>query len=205
MLVVVVSDTKSYRKDCIEKIVTTEYETIVLDDTLSTITDLEQYMYPSLFSVAPQAVHMRFMLENNTTDMTALYVKKLIASPTVFIFEELLLPTPLLTTFKKYGAVVLAQSAEKKISKGVDMFALASSIVTPNKKDAWMNFQNAITQQPIEGLLGILYWKVREVMLKNPHTKQHYKTLYTKLLQAQARAWQTNTPLALMVEKVLLE
>ena len=204
MLVVVVSDTKEFRKEHIGSFVTTPDEVIVLDDSLSSMADLEQYLYPSLFTSVSPVVHMQFMLEQTFVDMNAVFAKKLAASPTVFLFEEFTLPASTVTTLKKYGAVVHSQSAVKSVKKGNDMFALASAIITPSKKDSWMNFQKALTEQPVEALLGIMYWKVRDLMLKNPRAKEEYKTLYTNLLQAHARAWQTGTPLELMIEKVLL-
>jgi len=205
MLVVVVSDTKIVRKEHIAKLVTSESEVVILDDTLSSVQDLEQYLYPSLFSVNTAIVHGQFMLEAAMAEMTAVFAKKLIASPTVFIFEEFSLPTPAMTLLKKYGAIVHFHKEGAVVKKGGDLFALASAIITPNKKDAWMNFQKALTQQPVEALLGIIYWKVRDMMLKNPRMKETYATLYTNLLKAHARAWQTNTPLELMIEKVLLQ
>lgn len=203
MLIVVVSDTKTFRKECIAPFCTKESDVVLLDDTLSSVLDLEQYLYPSLFSITAPVVHAQFMLENKFADMTSVFAKRMIASPTVFIFEEFALPAPVLTALKKHGAVVHTQSTPKATKKGPDLFALASAIITPNKKDAWMNYQAAIELQPIEALLGIMYWKVRDMMIKTK--KEEYKTLYENLLRAHAKAWQTNTPLELMIEKVLLQ
>ena len=203
MLVVVVSDTKAFRKECIAPLCAKESDVVLLDDTLSSLVDLEQYLYPSLFNTSAPVVHAQFMLENKLADMTAVFAKRLAASPTVFIFEEFALPAPVLTTLKKYGAVVHTHTAPKAAKTGPDLFALASAIITPNKKDAWMNYQRAVAVQPIEALLGIMYWKVRDMMIKTK--KEEYKILYENLLRAHAKAWQTNTPLELMIEKVLLQ
>jgi len=205
MLVVVVSDTKAYRTEQIATVAPNREDVTILDDTLTSITDLEQYLYPSLFTEGASIVHIRFMLEQSFAEMNAGFAKKLIASPTVFIFEEFAVPAPALTSLKKYGALVHASAKVPGPKKGNDMFALASAIITPNKKDAWMNFQRAISYEPVEGLLGIMYWKVRDLMIKNPRTKEQYETLYRNLLQAHAKAWQTNMPLELMIEKVLLQ
>ncbi|MBY0328775.1 hypothetical protein K2Q02_01640 [Patescibacteria group bacterium] len=204
MLVVVVSDTKSFRKEHTSSFVSDVSDVVVLNDISMSIVELEQYLYPSLFSSTPPVIHIQFMLEQSFADLDVLFAKKLAASPTVFLFEEFVLPASTITTLKKYGAVVHTQPASKSTKKGNDMFALASSIITPNKKDSWMNFQHALTLQPVEALLGIMYWKVRDMMLKNPRTKEEYKNLYASLLQAHAKAWQTGTPLELMIEKVLL-
>lgn len=203
MLVVVVSDTKTFRKECIAPLCAKQSDVVMIDDAVSSLADLEHYLYPSLFSATTPVVHAQFMLENNVAEMTALFAKRLAASPTVFIFEEFSLPAPALTLLKKHGAIVHAQSASKIGKKGPDLFALASAIIAPNKKDAWINYQAAIALQPIEALLGIMYWKVRDMMIKTK--KEEYKTLYENLLRAHTKAWQTNTPLELMIEKVLLQ
>lgn len=205
MLIIIVSDRKTFRKEHIKTLCLAGSDVVILDDTLASLIDLEQYMYPSLFSTATSIVHAQFMLETKIVDFTAPFAKRLAASPTVFIFEEFALPTPAMTMLKKYGAVVHTETAPKSVKKGVDLFALASNIITPNKKDAWMNFQAALAVQPVEALLGIMYWKVRDLMLKHPTHKHEYKMLYENLLQAHATAWQTNTPLELMIEKVLLQ
>lgn len=203
MLVIVVSDTKKFRKECIAPFCVNDTDVVVLDDTLSTLLDLEQYLYPSLFSTSAPVVHSQFLLENKIAEMTAVFAQRLVASPTVFLFEEFALPATALAQLKKHGALVHSHTEPKTLKKGVDLFALASAIITPNKKDAWMNYQKAIALQPIEALLGIMYWKVRDMMIKTK--KEEYKTLYENLLRAHARAWQTNTPLELMIEKVLLQ
>lgn len=205
MLVVIVSDHKEFRKEHLAGMCSAESDIIVLDETFMTLPDLEQYMYPSLFSSAVSVIHAQFMLEHKLADLTASLAKQLVASPTIFIFEELSLPTPAMTMLKKYGALVHTQAAQKSVKKVPDLFHMASAIITTNKKDAWMNFQAALLVQPVEALLGIMYWKVRDSMLKQPGRKGEYKTLYENLLRAHAKAWQTNTPLELMIEKVLLQ
>ena len=50
----------------------------------------------------------------------------------------------------------------------------------------------------------MLYWKVRDMALKEKDENGQYHSLYTSLLEAHAAAWQEGTPLVLAIEKVLL-
>jgi hypothetical protein len=210
MLTIVVADSKPFRTSRIASIVA-EYaisEVIVFDDTVLTISDLEQYVYPSLFSSGTPLIHTRFIFETKEKELMPVLLKKLIASPTMFIVEELSLSKPFLTAIKKQGAVVYtvdkpafgqASGAAKDT-----IFSVTNVITIASKKDRWIAYQKAIAQYPIEGILGMLYWKVRDMALKEKSQTGTYHTLYTKMLEAHATAWQEGTPLALAIEKVLL-
>lgn len=206
MLVVVISQSKSFRKQCIEKVCSASSEKVVIDDTLVSLVDLEQYIYPSLFSEGMPVVQGQFMLESHHAEMTEDFAKKLIASPTVFIFEELDLPAAVTKMLQKFGAVI-ESFEEKKVTKKTDgdLFGTASAIVVGDKKKRWLDLQCALELFPIEAILGIMYWKVRDQMLKSAGVKkEEYRTLYKALLQAHAQSWQKGVPLPLMIEKVLL-
>lgn len=203
MFVVAISDTKEFRKECADSVCGLT-EKILIDDTLSTLLDLEQYVYPSLFDLETPVVYAQFMLEGRATELTPLFIQKLVSSPTVFFFEEFSLPTPFITTLKKHGAIIHQSSQKKAAKKEDDIFALASSIISLDKKSAWLNFRKAVAKQPVEALLGIMYWKVRDMSLKNVKGSLEYKMLYTKLIRAHMNAWRTNTPLELLIEKALL-
>lgn len=206
MLTIVVADNKEYRTARISDVVA-EYspnEIIVLDDTVMTVTDMEQYLYPSLFTVGAPLVHIRFIFDTKEKELTPILLKKIIASPTIFLFEELALSKPFITNLKKQGAVTYTEDVPKKSAAKDNLFAVTNLVTMPSKKDRWLAYQKAIAQFPIEAILGILYWKVRDMALKEKNDSGQYHLLYTALLQAHARAWQEGTPLTLAIEKVLL-
>lgn len=206
MLTLIVADTKPFRAERMAKLLETyaASEVIVLDDTLSSIADLEQYLYPSLFTVTAPLVHVRFILDTKEKDLTPVLVKKLMASPTIFIFEELSLSKPFVTSLKKQGVEVHTQEPTKKAGEKGNLFGVTNLVTMQSKKDRWLVFQQAIEQYPIEAILGMLYWKVRDMVLKEKDPNGSYHILYTKLLEAHALAWQEGTPLALAIEKTLL-
>ncbi len=206
MLTIVVADTKPFRSSRIGDVMKQHSggEVIIIDDTLATIADLEQYLYPSLFTFGTPIVHMRFMLEAREKDLTPTLVKKLLASPTMFLFEELSLSKSLLTSMKKLGADIHEQASTSNASAKSNLFGVTSLITMRNKKDRWLAYQQAISHYPIEAILGMLYWKIRDMAIKEKDSQGTYHTLYTAMLVAHAQAWQQGTPLALAIEKVLL-
>ena len=206
MLTVVVADTKTYRSLRITELLK-QYEgseVIMLDDTLTSIAELEQYLYPSLFTPVAPLVHTRFILDAKEKELTPVLIKKLLASPTIFLFEELTLSKPFVTSLKKMGVEMHVDDAKKQVAAKDSLFSVTGLIAMQNKKDRWMAYQQAITQYPIEAILGMLYWKVRDMMMKEKNNDGSYHVLYTKLLEAHMQAWQQGTPLALAIEKILL-
>lgn len=175
-----------------------ESEVLFFDDTMGSVVDLEQYLYPSLFVSAAPIIHVKFVLGEDAIATPLL--KQLIASPTVFVFEEMQVPTSIVTAFKKAGAVV--HSAEKKSAakKEGDIFAITKALTAPDKKSRWLAYRAALIDNSIEGVIGILYWKAKELVASN----KKYHALYRALIQAHARAWEQGTPLELEIEKVIL-
>lgn len=206
MLVIIVADSRPFRKTHLDALVAqySPSEIIAFDDVLLSIADLEQYVYPSLFSIDTPFIHAQFVLEAKEKDVTAVLLKKLIASPSMFVFEELTLSKPFLTNAKKQGAVIHADDKPKSAAKQESLFSITSLITLP-KKERWMAYQKAVGQYPIEAILGMLYWKVRDLALKERNDDGTYHVLYAAMLEAHASAWQHGTPLALAIEKVLLK
>jgi hypothetical protein len=54
-----------------------------------------------------------------------------------------------------------------------------------------------------EAILGILYWKLRDLITKGRNAVQ-YQEQYRALLSAHAKAWEQGVPIALAIEKVIL-
>ncbi len=211
MLTLIIADNKAYRAERIAAAVK-EYapnEIIVLDDTVMTITDLEQYLYPSLFTIGTPMVHARFIFDAKEKDLAPTLLKNMIASPTMFLFEELALSKPFITNLKKQGAIIHSDPSSAKATAGKEsLFSVAALVTIVGKKDRWLAYQKAIAQFPIEAILGMVYWKTRDMALKeNPPAggQGKYHLLYTALLEAHAQAWQEGTPLELAIEKVLLQ
>ncbi len=205
MIILVVADRKEFRATRIGEVLTqaAESEVLMHDEMDGTVADLERYLYPSLFSITPPLIHVKFMIASDPEMVQISFLKKLAASPTVFIFEEMTLSSPLVTVFKKSGAILHTEGKEKSIKRGPDMFTTIASIITaPDKKSRWMAYRRALDEHAVEAIMGIMYWKVRDMAAKG--NRERNLDLYKKMLAAHARAWQTGVPLELMIEKVLL-
>ncbi len=202
MIIVVVGDNQTLRRTHIDTVINQESDVLYFDDTYGSLRDLEQFLYPSLFSAVAPVVHVKYMLESDT--LAPEFIKKLLASPTLFLFEEIALPSPLLSSYKKLGAVVHAQEKEKKSNKQSDIFAATLALTAKDKKSRWLAYHAALESHPIEAIIGILYWKLKDLITKNPAQKKIYLPLYRALIEAHAAAWKEGTPLTLAIEKVIL-
>lgn len=200
MIILITSDNLDARRRYIDECMQTlpPSEVLMFDDTSGTVEALEEYAYPSLFNTQPSVIHSKFLLEGEM--LATPLVKTLLASPTVFIFEEFAVPASVVTSFKKAGAIV--HVGEKVVKQKVtdDIFAATKAITAVDKKSRWLSYRAALETHPIEAIMGVLYWKAKELSLKN----KSYLALYRALLVAHARAWKEGTPLDLAIEKVIL-
>ncbi len=203
MLYCIISEDKSYRNTRLAELfaVAVDSEIITLDDTLASLTDLEQFAYPSLFTTDSPIVHAKFLLD--TIDLPEGFIKKLTASPTVFILEEFSVDTPVLTLLKKEGTIVHTDEKKKNKKESSDIFTVAQAITARDKKSKWLAYRKAIAVYPVEAVLGILYWKLRTLSTQGV-TNNDYEKLYHQFLDAQMRAWKTGAPLEALIEKVIL-
>lgn len=206
MIFLVVSEKKEYRIQQVVSITKElkENEVLVFDDTKTELMDLEQYIYPSLFSVAPPIIQLKYILKNDDKNISETFLKKLLSSPTIFIFEEMSLAKPVVNLFKKCGGVICLEEKKPALKKENDFFNTAQILMAVDKKTRWLLYQKAIAEQPIEAVMGILYWKARELASRKGATQDKYRKLYRDLISAHAQAWQKRIPLELMIEKVIL-
>ncbi len=200
MIALIIADNLDVRRSHIKNILDTlpGCEVLIYDDTYGGVQELEQYAYPSLFNTAPAVVHSKFLLAGE--EMASTLIKTLVASPTLFVFEELALPATVVTSLKKLGAVVHQASKEKKTAATDDIFVVTKALTATDKKSRWLIYRAALETHAIEAIMGVLYWKVRELTLKD----KKYAALYRALITAHATAWQKGIPLELAIEKVLL-
>jgi hypothetical protein len=207
MLIIVTGENKIRRQTELQSILSQfeDQEILILDDTNTTLADLEQYIYPSLFSLTTPIIHTRFILDGKHSDITTDIIKKLQASPTIFLIEEFTIPTPIATVLKKQGVQLRAGEKVQKAKSLTDIFSVTKAITLSDKKARWFAYREALVDQPVEALIGILYWKIKDLILKGGKDVAKYKKLYHELISAHAKAWVEGTPLELAVEKVILE
>ncbi len=177
---------------------------IFLDDMNADISFLEQYAFPSLFSVASPVVHARHLLEQYQDQLNKELLKTLVASPTFFLLEERSLPSPFLKILEKEGVIVHLDKPVKSVAKQTTIFNVTNAITSKSKKDRWLSYRKSLEEHPVEAIIGILYWKLRQLIEGSPKN-QEFKVMYSAFMKAHKTAWQKGFPMELAIEKVILE
>lgn len=180
-------------------------EIIYLDDINSSLVGLEAFVYPSLFSVAPTVVHATYLIEEDSSVLTSELLKKIVSSPTIFILEERSISSPLIKIIEKEGGIVHQNKELKSSTKPSTIFGITNALTAQSKKERWLAYQKAKEEHSPEALIGILYWKLRQLSEKPDKTGTRYKGIYSKLIQAHKESWQKGFPLDLAIERVILE
>lgn len=194
-------DARKKKRDTLTEVT----DVISLDDSVGTFAGLVEYAYPSLFSVGVPVIHAKYLLEKKEDQLRPETILTLITSPTIFILEEYALTAPVKKQFEKHGAHIHEYKETKKGVPPSSIFAVTNAITARSKKDRWLAYQGIVQEHPAEALIGILFWKLRQLIESPSSQRDYYKDLYTQLMLAQKRAWQKGFPLALAIEKVLLE
>lgn len=184
-------------------------DVVVLDDMTGSVARLEHYAYPSLFSIGAPVVHAKFLLETSSSELTKELLKTLIGSPTLFILEEHAVIAATVKLIEKEGGIIHQATPIKQVAKPNTIFGVTNAITASSKKERWLAYQKASTEHAPEALIGVLYWKLRQLIEtpteKNSAKNTQYKELYRALMHAQKEAWQKGFPLSLAIEKVLIQ
>jgi hypothetical protein len=206
MLVLIVGNEKINRRVPAHDVVPDMGAANMYDDTMLSFADLEQFAYPSLFESMPPVIWAQFILDKEDT-FTKEKIAILANSKTIFIIEEFAITADTKKIFEKHGAQVFVQKKESKTKEYNPLFSIVEGMVGVDKKSRWMAYQKALAEDIVpEALMGVLYWKLRQQCgYAKGDTLVWYKKLYTDFIQAHAHAWKSGTPLALMIEKVLLQ
>jgi hypothetical protein len=124
MIIVILSDQYETRQATLAEVLAHygEAEVMRYDDTSGTVRDLEQFAYPSLFNTGPSVVRATYTLETAIDMCTPQFIATLVASPTIFVFEEQALPAAAVTLLKKGGAVIYATPKQKVSKKEPDIY-----------------------------------------------------------------------------------
>lgn len=89
-----------------------------------------------------------------------------------FIFLEGKLNKPVLDAFKKARAEINFFDLPKEKKDKYNSFLLANAFEERNKFNLWVYFRQAINKQVgMEELIGVLFWKVKDMMLKKDFRK----------------------------------
>lgn len=138
-------------------------------------TQLESfYSGASLFS-AQSAVVLRDLLgEEEISEFILNKLKFLSESQNTFVFTEGKLKKPILDAFKKARAElnVFEKKDDDKVVKKFDNFQIANAFANRDKFHTWLYFRQAVERGvELEPLAGILFWKIKDMLLRRNFSK----------------------------------
>ena len=126
-----------------------------------------------------------------------------------FIFLEGKLNKPILDTFKKNGADVQIFELPKEKKEKFDNFLVANAFANKDKLNTWIYFRQAIDLGvSLEEIIGILFWKVKDLILKKNFSKfkeEQLKNFISKLSYLLPEARKQGVDAESALEQFLLE
>lgn len=179
-------------------------EVISLDDMSADFLTLENYAFPSLFSLSKPVVHGKYLIEIYPDQIKKELLETLVSSPTLFILEERFIGAPILKILEKFGAIITKDKPTKLESKKTNIFDVTNVVTSSSKKDRWLSYRKALEEHPIEAIMGILYWKLKSLIETSPK-KKSFQDIYTAFMEAHKQSWQKGFPLELAIEKAILK
>jgi len=114
----------------------------------------------------------------NTRDFILEKLKLINESKNSFIFLEGSLNKPILEAFKKVEAVINIFELSKAKKERYDNFLLAYDLERRDKLNLWIHFRQAVDLGVgMEELIGVLFWKAKDMILKKDFKKFSEKEL----------------------------
>jgi hypothetical protein len=170
------------------------------------------YSGSSLFSSLSVVVFQNIFEYEETRDFILEKLKLLGESNNSFVFLEGKLNKPILDTFKKIESkrlqINIFELAKEKKEK-FDNFLIANAFANKDKLNTWIYFRQAIENDAsLEEIVGILFWKIKDMILKKNFSKfkeeqlKHFASKISYLLpEARKKGIDAETAL----ERFLLE
>lgn len=130
------------------------------------------YSSSSLFS-ARSAVLLSGILEYEETREFILEKLPLIVdSDNIFVFLETKLAKPIVDAFKKVKAEINVFELPKAKLEKFDNFLIANAFANRDKLNLWIYFRQAVDAGvAMEELSGVLFWKLKDMLLKKNFIK----------------------------------
>jgi hypothetical protein len=130
-------------------------------------------------------------------------------SKNIFIFLEGSLNKPTIDSFKKVKAELNIFELSKDKKEKYDNFLLAYDFEKRDKLNLWIHFRQAVDRGVgMEELIGVLFWKAKDMLLKKNFSKfkeQELKDFAAKLSYLLPEARKNDTDAETCFEEFLLE
>jgi len=130
------------------------------------------YSGASLFSPLSVIVFENIFEYEETRDFVLEKLELMGNSPNSFIFLEGKLNKPILDAFKKSRAETNVFELPKEKKEKFDNFLVANAFAVKDKLNLWIYFRQAMDLGVgMEELVGVLFWKIKDMILKKDFRK----------------------------------
>jgi len=130
-------------------------------------------------------------------------------SNNVFIFSEGKLLKPVLNAFEKVKATINIFELRKEQKEKFNNFLLADAFALKDKIKLWLYYRQAVDLGVgLEELIGVLFWKVKDMILKKNFSKykeEDLQEIANKISYLLPKARRNGKDAEIVFEKFLLE
>jgi len=167
------------------------------------------YSSASLFSPLSTIIFEGILEQGEMCDFILEKLKLMRDSNNSFIFVEGKLNKSILEAFKKIRAEINVFELPKEKIKKFDSFLLANTFANKDKLNTWIYFRQATDfGVPMEELTGVLFWKIKDMILKknfSKFTEEQLKNFVTKISYLLPEARKEGKDAEFALERFLLE
>ena len=136
------------------------------------------YSGASLFSVLSAVIFQEIFEHEETRDFVLEKLGLMGESVNTFIFLEGKLNKPTLDAFKKARAELNIFELPKEKKEKYDNFLVANAFANKDKLNTWIYFRQAVDiGVSLEEIVGVLFWKIKDMTLKKNFSKFSEKQL----------------------------
>lgn len=167
------------------------------------------YSGASLFSPKSIILFESILEYEDNRDFVLGKLKEMGESANSFIFLEGKLLKPVLDAFKKARAEINIFELPKEKKERFDNFLVANAFANKDKLNTWIYFRQAVDAGvAMEELTGVLFWKIKDMLLKNNFSKfkeEQLKTFAARISYLLPEARQNGADAEAAFEEFLLE
>ena len=167
------------------------------------------YSGPGLFSRKSLIVFHNFFEDEEIRDFILEKMPLMAEAENSFVFLEGKLNKTILDAFKKARAELNIFELAKNGTEKFNSFLLANAFGVKDKLNLWVYFRQAVERGvPMEELVGVLFWKIKEMILKKNFSKfseKELKNLAAKLSYLLPETRQQGLEAEVALEQFLLE
>jgi len=167
------------------------------------------YSGSSLFDSQSVIVFSNILETKDISDFILGRLELLEVSNNIFIFNEGKLLKPILNEFEKVKAKINIFLLNKDQKEKFNNFLLADAFAVKDKIKLWLYYRQAVDLGVgLEELTGVLFWKVKDMILKknfSKYTEEELKNIANKIAYLLPEARKKGRDAEIIFEKFIIE